>query len=82
MKQESTAHEKVQDMHSKISLNGQEYCCVNVLMILISSLQQYLEVGSILSHLITDIIAKIAEILSKFNTRMSQLVLGAEAMQV
>jgi len=62
-------------------VEGESFMVVNSFLMLLKLVDEYLEVGHDLPSLHSDVLLKVSEILSLFNSRTCQLVLGAGAVQ-
>jgi vacuolar protein sorting-associated protein 54 len=69
------------DVITPVVIDGSIYKVVYSVMYLIDILFNYLEISISFTSITTDVITKTGEILTLFDTRVKQLVLGAQAIQ-
>ena len=65
-----------------ITLNNEKYVLVGAVINLVYMILEYCEYAQEISFLSPDLLLRLIELLKLFNSRTSQLVLGAEALQI
>lgn len=71
-----------QKLKSFVLVNGQKFLLVQTVITLIRIIVEYCECAQQIKSLSPDLLTRLLDILKLFNTRTSQLVLGAGALQV